>query len=629
MSTTTTTSSNTTTATTTRSKKNNLDLTHPSLDDSEALCHFLSLFPFIVEDKPIVSGYESAFVTYLAIQHLNQGRKGTTTTATEQESIISELSPQLQDCPIQFGVEFLNTQYNPGRVLNALIERIVEQNDEDEKEMENNGKQRESQDDESNVTENSVSTTTPIRLPSPCAVLGAYRSSISQTTATLTSFQGYPQISPMSTSSDLNDRSLYPLFGRTIPSDAGTAQVLAQYYQSVLGISHLAILATNDSFGNAFASELQEAMLQQQQQQQQQSSNTTNPPSLQIRHISMERDGSNIPQALQTLKELQYRYVFVAHFGGSNMALNDALMLQAYELGLIQGESYYVWTFSDGIVANLAAKQFEPNSPLYLAYRGVGSIEAIGGLPGNQLYDRFAQELLSLKQVFVSSQPSTHPLHALLPHYQDPAYADALSFLNDTSFLNPLTDGRVPFTYEATIMLGMAACQAFTNITTNANEESFLHLDGKRFFDTLVNNISFEGMSGLVILDPTTGSRVSNTTLFRLVNMVVEDGINDDTVRLIPVNSMIYNEGYWNAVEPYIYNDGTTQPPSDIPPTQVQLNFISPYTRAIACIFFFLIVIAALYFWTWTCKKRNSRIVRASQPVFLYLVCVGNIILGE
>jgi hypothetical protein len=97
----------------------------------------------------------------------------------------------------------------------------------------------------------------------------------------------------------------------------------------------------------------------------------------------------------------------------------------------------------------------------------------------------------------VSSQPVTRPLHALLPHYQDPAYADALSLLNDTSFLNPATDGRVPLTYEATILLGMAACQAFTIVSTNATEESFLFLDGKRFFDTLVNNISFEGMSGL------------------------------------------------------------------------------------------------------------------------------------
>jgi hypothetical protein len=605
------------TTTTPISDKNNLDLMHPSLyDNDEALCHFLTLFPFMVDDEPIVSGYESAFVTYLAVHHLNQRRNG---TAAEQEVIISELlSPQLQSCPIRFGVEFLNTLYNPGRALNTLIQRIIGQNNENESE----GTELESG-DESNL---SNSQTTPSPLPSPCAVLGAYRSSISETTATLTSFQGYPQISAMSTSSDLDDRSLYPLFGRTIPSDVGTAQVLAHYFRSVLGISHLALLATNDSFGNAYASELQKAMLQQQQQKQ---SNTTMSPSVQVQHISMARDGSNIPQVLQNLKELRYRYVFVAHFGGSNMALNDALMEQAYEQGLIQGEEdHYVWMFSDGIVASLAAKRLERNSPLHLAYRGVGSIEATGGLPGNERYDKFAQQLLALKQDFVSSQPSTHPLHALLPFYQEPAYADALSYLHDTSFLSPLTDGRVPLVYDATILLGMAACQAVTNVTSTANEESYLHLDGERFFDTLVNSISFEGLSGLVILDPKTGSRVANSTLFRLVNMVEED-IDDNTVRLIPVNSMIYSEGHWKTLEPFIYNDGTTEPPLDIPPPELQLNYISTFTRAIALVFFVLIVITAFYFWAWTWKKHNTRIVRASQPVFLYLVCLGNIILGE
>jgi hypothetical protein len=585
------------------STKNNLDLSHPSLlHDNEGLCHILTLFPFMVEDKPIVSAYESAFVTYLALQHLNQAR---TNQSSEDVTIITELSSHLQNCPIQFGVEFINTHSSPGPALNSLIQRIVGQND-------------------VNVNEVQEQVSNDEPLPSPCAVLGAYRSSISETTATLTSFQGYPQISAMSTSSDLDDRSLYPLFGRTIPSDAGTAQVLADYYQNVLGISHLAVLATNDSFGNAYVSELKEALLQQQQEQ----SNTTFASSVQIQHFSMDRNGSNIPQVLHYLKESQYRYVFVAHFGGSNTDLNDVLMVQAYELGLIQGEDDYVWIFSDGIVGSLAAKRLERNSPLHLAYRGVGSIEAIGGLPGNKRYDKFAQQLLELKQDFISSAPSTHTLHSLLPYYQDPTYTDALSFINDTSFLHPLTDGRVPLQYEATILLGMAACQATTNVTSTDTEESYIHLDAEQFFDTLVHSISFEGMSGVVILDPATGSRMANSTMFRLVNMVEEE-IDKDMVRLIPVNSMIYREGHWSTLEPFMYNDGTTQPPLDIPLPELQLNYVSTFTRAIALLFFVLIVIAALYFWAWTWNKRNTRVVRASQPVFLYLVCVGNIILGE
>jgi hypothetical protein len=85
-------------------------------------------------------------------------------------------------------------------------------------------------------------------------------------------------------------------------------------------------------------------------------------------HIFYGKGWIQHPQALQSLKELQNRCVFAAHFGGSNLALNDAIMLQAHKLDLIQGEGCFVWVFSDGIVANLAAKRFEKNSPLYLPH---------------------------------------------------------------------------------------------------------------------------------------------------------------------------------------------------------------------------------------------------------------------
>ena len=73
---------------------------------------------------------------------------------------------------------------------------------------------------------------------------------------------------------------------------------------------------------------------------------------------------------------------------------------------------------------------------------------------------------------------------------------------------------------------------------------------GERFFDTIVNTVSFEGMSGLVTLDPETGSRVANSTLFRLINMVEEEFETEDNhtmVRLIPVNSKLYTAGRWET----------------------------------------------------------------------------------
>ncbi|KAG7337152.1 7 transmembrane sweet-taste receptor of 3 GCPR [Nitzschia inconspicua] len=613
----------------------NLDLSHPSLlnDNNEkdsALCHMISLFPFVVDKEAVVSGYESAFATYLAIRQLNQ-RDG---------SIVREVNDDLSDCNIQFSIEYLNTHYNAGRALNALMQRIVGNSNNRNMDMDTDSTPEVEEEEGDDQEDDSSSSQL---LPQPCAFLGAYRSSISAPTATLTSFQGYPQISGMSTSSDLNDRLSFPLFGRTIPSDAGTAQVVAMHYAS-LGISHLAVLATNDSFGNAYASELRKAV-----------SNLGF--HLTIQQIPMEKDGSNIVQAITSLKQLQYRYIFVAHFGGSNMVQNDNLMLEAHRQNLIED---HVWMFSDGIASSLASKDLERNSPLHLAYRGVGSIEASGGLSSqnNDKYDAFAEQMIQLKQDFL--QDDAHPLRALVPHYNDPDFESTLSFLqrnnntttngddddtennNDnhidaSSFLNPLSDGRVPLVYEATILLGMAACQAATTVTDPTDSTtSFLHLDGEQFFDTLVNKISFQGMSGLVTLDPSTGSRIANSTLFRLINMVEQDVVNEidadnadnDVLHLLPVNSKLFTDGQWKILEPYIYNDATTQQPLDIPPPELEPNHIYPYIRGVAFVFCILAVGLAIYFIFWTWYKRNSRIVRASQPIFLFLVCLGNILLA-
>jgi Receptor family ligand binding region len=619
--------------------RNNLDVSHPSLQDTnrQALCHLVTLFPFAVEEEGevdndndsnsntnfIMSGYESAFATYLAIQHLNQA-DGSIIPQVTQIGSSSSSSGNLPTCPIHFSIEYLNTHYHAGRALHALMQRLIVEK------YDNGG--GEDDDDSENDDNDTISTQPPQPQPlppNPCAFLGAYRSSISESTATLTSFQGYPQLSGMSTSSDLNDRLSFPLFGRTIPSDAGTAKVVAMHYAS-LGISHLAVIATNDSFGNAYASELRKAIARLN-------------IDITLQQIPVEKDGSNIAQAVSSVKALQYRYVFVAHFGGVNMALNDALMLEAYQQGLIDGP--HVWMFSDGIASALASKILPRNSPLYHAYRGVGSIEASGGLPGNSQYDLFAEQLLQLKQEFLES--TTHPLRQLLPYYhhhdrQEEEQSSALmDLLQDEAFLNPLADGRVPMIYEAAIMLGVAACQAATYVTIDEDEDdedssssssTFLHLDGQRFFDTLVNNVTLDGMSGLVTLDPQTGSRVANSTLFRLVNMVVqEDDDNNgdsDMVQLTPVDSRLFTEGRWQTLQPYVYNDGTTRQPLDIPPAELEPNHIDPYIRGISLTFAVLAIGLAVYLLAWTFYKRNTRIVRASQPMFLYLVCVGSILLG-
>jgi hypothetical protein len=564
-----------------------------SFHGKEASCHLLTLYPFVVDQcihqnesnstpaaSAIISGYESAFATYLAVQHLNTG----------DGSVIPEIAT-LEHCPIHFTFECLDTRYNAGLALQALIDRMLGE-------------------DVAAATTNSTHSMPP---QPPCAFLGAYRSSISGPTSTITSLKGYPQISGMSTSTDLDNKLEHPLFGRTVPSDAGTATVVAQYFLHELRIRHLMVLATNDSFGNAYASQLRQALA------------NGSDGSFRMQQIPMERDGSDMEGVVSQVKQWEYRYIFVAHFGGSNMGLNDALMTEAHRQGIVGSDSdSFVWIFSDGIAPSLASKRFQVGDALLEAYKGVGSIEASGGGIGNgnnvKQYDVFARQLLALKQSFL--QHDDHPLASILPYYSDPRFDSTLSFLEADTFLNPLSDGRVPFIYEATALLGLAACK------TAANANGTLYLSGERFYESITAT-TFEGMSGYVQLDASTGTRMANSTLFRLINFVLVDSDKTGTVQLNPVNSKLFADGQWETLQPFIYNDGTTQQPLEIPPQQLDPNHISTATRAIALIFCGISILLSLYFIYWTWYKRNTRVIRASQPVFLYLVCVGTVILGE
>lgn len=83
----------------------------------------------------------------------------------------------------------------------------------------------------------------------PCAFIGAALSAVSISTAIITGLRGLPHISPISTSTQLDDSSQFPLFGRTVPRDSVTAILYLRYE---LGVKHLGVLHVNDAYGNAY-----------------------------------------------------------------------------------------------------------------------------------------------------------------------------------------------------------------------------------------------------------------------------------------------------------------------------------------------------------------------------------------
>ena len=195
----------------TREEGSNIDRFTGPDGEEIALCHLSSLLPFSTGNfVPGKSAFEDVASTTLAIQHLNSG----------DGSLVPEVEGLNERCKVRFTAEYADTAYEGGISLKHLV-------------------------DQTNREPGS-----PERIP--CAFLGAYRSSVSIPTSIVTGLLGYPQISPASTSADLDDTSQYPLFGRTVPSDSGNAIPIIKYLREHHQIKHLAVINVNDAYGNAF-----------------------------------------------------------------------------------------------------------------------------------------------------------------------------------------------------------------------------------------------------------------------------------------------------------------------------------------------------------------------------------------
>ena len=446
-----------------------------------------------------------------------------------------------------------------------------------------------------------------------CSFIGATGSAITIPMATITSVFGRPQLSAWSTSSQLDDRTDYPLFGRIITSEKGLAPPLVRFLQQN-NIRHLGVLHWNDQYGVTYVS----ALLQTARQLF---------PELQIVAVNVPRTAAtadDYARAAQVLAQTRFRWFF----GLVGYADFVGFMTEADKVGIVGGPN--VWMFHGTSMAPLITQtvvekgsRSEEQQLIQKALRGVGMISFQGGRPGMPVFDRFVQEWKALGD----RAEDLELIASLQPRYPDepdfvPPVVDASVFETD-----PARYASVIF--DETILLGLAACQAVQSGGSNNNDTTTtppIHLEGSTMFDSLLAT-SFEGATGRVTLDPATGSRVPATALFRMIN-VVEQPLNATHVTFGLQDSHLFNDGRWEEQIPYVFADGTTNVPSDLPGFRTDYNYIGTALRSTGIAMASLILLTSLVFATWTAQKRNLHVVKSSQPIFLLILTAGTFILG-
>jgi len=547
-----------------------------------SLCYlpYLDSFSEGDDNEPYnaVGSYEGVAALLLALEHLNTGN-GT---------IVPELNGINERCPLKFYTNSFDTKGNP----KAGVSHIMNLTDREQ--------------DQQLI---------------PYAFLGAARSTVSIPTSIISSLRGFPQISPHSTAPTLDDTMQHDLFGRTIPNDDGTAVALLTQL-AYWNIEHIAVLHINDAYGNAFANGIRDSAKNMWE------SGTTN-VIVESVNLHPDADDAAIFNAIQRLNGTQYTYFFGIVYPTTML---DKVMEEAYDQG-IAGTGLHTWLFSDSVGTSVthhngAVRTYDirntTEKKLLKAYRGSGLLAATGGISELPEMESFNSLALAMRQMRTDKQDMSF-LDAHLPQYYSGKSVQHSEITQKSSFLSQ--PGTIaPFLYDAAVGLGLAACELMS--TSEPNK----YFTGEELFKAFVNT-SFHGTSGLVDIDPETGTRKPQSAVFSLTNFVDDEDASPSLefpqkVRFRGEQTYYLHSGKWAAIKNYTYNDGTHNRPPDLQAADVNRHIISTRIKVVGLVLCGIIIGLASIFAGWTYYNRHLQVVRSSQPIFLYIISSGTLLMG-
>lgn len=564
---------------------------------ASANCDLVGLLP-ISSTIPALYSYENALAMQLAIKHLNEG----------DGSVVEEIASLGETCPITFSASFVDTKRDPTHAF-AVVNELIRASSTDC--------------DLSNTQQTN-------RMILPCAFVGAIDSLVTKTTALVTGQKGIPQVSPTSTLGVLSDKRDFPLFARTIPSDAFAAEIFVRFLHDTLGIRHVFLICQSHPFTLSVLKSIREAIrrLGWAPGEDADDDNVLYMEERLIESIeSMNISASanvysegSIYEAVEAMKDSDYRFVLALTLESYT---TDRLMEVAYEYGVAGTTSgTHQWWFPETLRNILNNRKLEKDSVLAKAYNGVGYVYQTIEREGNS-YKTFVEQSRELrKELYRGSTNGTSELLF--------AGTPEVPFLSESDWFKEgmgYVFDAPGYSYDATILLGLSACREVATVT----DPSSLFLRGKAFFDRL-RETNFTGVTGRVLLDPETGTRDGHSIEYSIdywLGYEDKDGDGDNNiVTFRPSRSYVYAPGGhddWDNVKPHIFSGGknitSLGPNPDLPPVEITLKVVNKWIQGFSLGLLAIILLATAGFVVWTYTHWDSRVIRASQPVSSKLLC--------
>ncbi len=323
---------------------------------------------------------------------------------------------------------------------------------------------------------------------------------------------------------------------------------------------------------------------------------------------------------LQAIQDSGVRTIIVGLIRDDDLEL---LANDADDLGMLSDE--YFWVFLDQTLPPeyIYEYQLQVGSPLARLLQGSAIVKLLDGFEWNS-EDRFLPAWRSLNGSFVEG------LNKLYPN------TSAVQFRADSDFFQkqqPPTDST--FVYDAVISAGMGQCLAMTtgpkppppsgqgpgqrgppNDLTMAWVQSIL-------------KTSFYGASGHVAYNESQSREP--TSLGVGVFNILPNGLNASTseVQFKAVLTDVLLEEEWRTTgEPFIFRDGTSNQPT---PTRVITinNYLPTSIRATGLSLMAVAQVLTLACGVFVWVHRKQRVLTASQPEFLYVLCVGSFLFSS
>jgi hypothetical protein len=438
----------------------------------------------------------------------------------------------------------------------------------------------------------------------PMAIVGPLRSEVSTIVATLggvvttknvvegeetlsSGSGGVPNISPASTSTRLDNTEEYPFFGRTIATNAGDAIALCLYLQSI-NVRQIAVLHVSDTFGVDFLFEIKNAATRF---------------GILVSEVSY-KDGLDLDEPMTAVSNLVNKGCKY-FFGIFSAGLTETLVLRLYDQGLMS-RTDLVWLFGEATNEAFGLK-FSTSKE-----RDMKLVEALNGTGVILLYSP-EREPLILKQLLDDFQEDEALVeYYLSSHLSGPLAGRELnSFPHDTFALKPSIYALMA--YDSVTALGIAACEIESDFFT-----------GPELFESF-KKVDFRGATQRVRFNKTTGSRDQSYLGYQLYNMIAEADEAGEIVTITPYKSQLItqqNESI-EVLREFVFFGGTTTPPLGQPLPKENLNLVSDGVRSICWVLSGTMILLSIYCLVCTIRRRKTPIVKASQPIFLVMLCTG------